>query len=57
MTKLLEQAMEQLSKLPQDQQDQLAGFVLNELREDARWRESTENRLDSAKKLATPHSP
>jgi len=41
MTRLLEQAIEQLKSLPDSQQDQLAKFLISELAEDARWSSST----------------
>jgi hypothetical protein len=37
----MEQAIEQLKAIPETQQDQLAEFLLNELKEDDRWTRST----------------
>ena len=39
MTKLMEQAIARLRALPPDQQDSFAGFVLQELDNEARWDE------------------
>jgi hypothetical protein len=41
MTRLMQQAIEQLRAVPVTQQDQLARFLLNELEEDKRWLAST----------------
>jgi hypothetical protein len=41
MTRLLEQAIERLRAMPENQQDQLARFLLRELEEDQRWSRST----------------
>ena len=40
MTRLMEQAIEQLRAVPESEQDRLAEFLLNELREDDRWSRS-----------------
>ena len=48
MTRLMEQAIEQLRAVPEPEQDRLARFLLNELNEDQRWIRST---ADHAAKL------
>jgi hypothetical protein len=50
MTRLMEQAIERLRKVPETEQDRLAQFLLNELKEDELWSRSTadhETRLKS----------
>ena len=37
MTKLLEQAFEKASKLPKDEQDAMAAFMIGELESEKRW--------------------
>lgn len=37
MTKLLEKALEKVSKLPQDEQDAIASQILAELVDEAQW--------------------
>lgn len=37
MTSLLDKAIEQASRLPADQQDELAQIILDELASEARW--------------------
>ena len=49
MTRLMEQAIEQLRAIPDEQQDQLAQFVLNELKEDERWSGSTSDHEEKLK--------
>ena len=39
MTKLLQQAFERASELPQEQQDKFARFLLAELQSDRQWSE------------------
>jgi hypothetical protein len=49
MTQLMEQAIRQLQALPASEQDRLAQFLIDELKEDERWAASTEahaNKLD-----------
>jgi len=41
MTRLMEQAIEKLKSVPEAEQDQFAKFLLNELKEDERWANST----------------
>ena len=52
MTKLLERAMEQVSKLPADDQDAVAAIVLEELASEQRWSESFAKSQDALAKLA-----
>jgi len=49
MTKLMEQAIERVQALPANQQDQLARFLLGELKEDERWSASTAAHSDKLK--------
>jgi hypothetical protein len=41
MTRLMKQAIERLGNVPETEQDRLAEFLLNELKEDERWSRST----------------
>jgi hypothetical protein len=50
MTRLMKQAIERLRNVPEAEQDRLAQFLLNELKEDERWSRST---ADNEAKLAT----
>jgi hypothetical protein len=52
MTKLLERAMEQVSKLPPSDQDAVATIVLEELASEQRWSESFAKSQDALAKLA-----
>jgi hypothetical protein len=49
MTRLLEQAIERLRKMPETRQDQLARLLLSELEEEERWARST---VEHEKKLS-----
>ena len=40
MTKLLEKALEAVSKLPEDEQDSLATLIMEELASEERWQEA-----------------
>ncbi len=40
MTKLLKQAFERIAALPDDEQDAIASMVLEEIEDEAQWRES-----------------
>jgi len=46
MTKLLEQALSQLEKLPASEQDALAAMMIEELASERRWAESFEKSQD-----------
>lgn len=52
MTKLLERAMEQVSKLPASDQDAVAAIVLEELASETRWSESFAKSQDALANLA-----
>jgi hypothetical protein len=51
MTKTLEQAIERLRQMPEDRQDAIARFLLQEIDEDERWMHSTEAHADKLKGL------
>jgi hypothetical protein len=40
MTKMLKEALERLSKLPDDEQDTIAALILAEIEDEKRWQES-----------------
>ena len=52
MTRLLEKAMNQVSRLPKSEQDAVAAIVIEELASEARWAESFANSQDLLAKLA-----
>jgi len=52
MTKLMEKAIEKLRALPEQEQDTVAGFVLNQLEEDRRWDHTSTKHADKLKALA-----
>ncbi len=52
MTKLLQEAFEQAAKLPEEAQDQLAGQLLQELADEARWDEAFATSPDTLERLA-----
>ncbi len=52
MTKLLEKAFAEATKLPKKEQDQLAKFVLAEIAADQRWDEALHRSGDQLSKLA-----
>lgn len=52
MTHLLEQAIAQLSTLPDADQDAMAALILDELADEQRWQESFANSQDQLAKLA-----
>lgn len=51
MTHRMKQAIEQLSAVPEGQQDLVAEFVLFELTEDARWLQSTQEHSAGLQRL------
>ena len=53
MTKLLEKAFKQASKLPDSSQDAIAAIVLEELKDEKKWEISFSNSQESLSKLAT----
>lgn len=52
MTKLLKKAIERVSGLPDDEQDAIAGIILDELEDEARWRVSFASSQDILARLA-----
>ena len=52
MTKLLEKALEKVSKLPQDEQDAIASQILAELEDEAAWAKQFGGTKDKLHRLA-----
>jgi hypothetical protein len=52
MTKLLEQALEEVAKLPASEQDAVAAILLEELASEQRWAASFARSQDKLAKLA-----
>jgi hypothetical protein len=52
MTKLLEKALEQVAKLPAEEQDAVAAIVLDELASEERWTASFAKSQEKLAKLA-----
>jgi hypothetical protein len=52
MTKLLDQAMEEVSRLPETEQDRIARLILEELRAEAGWDERFRRSQDRLSQLA-----
>ena len=52
MTKLLERAFEEAARLPAEEQDSLAEWLLAELRSEARWSELLESSAPQLEQLA-----
>ncbi|MDR4503729.1 MAG: hypothetical protein MRK01_02925 [Candidatus Scalindua sp.] len=52
MTKLLEKAFSQASKLPESSQDAIAAIILEELKDEKKWKTAFANSQDSLSKLA-----
>jgi hypothetical protein len=52
MTRLLEKAFEEASKLPEDAQDALAEVLLNDLASEERWTEASAKSQDKLALLA-----
>ncbi len=52
MTKLLKEVLAKLSKLPPEQQDELAAWLLAEMEDEARWDKSFAESQDALAKLA-----
>lgn len=52
MTRLLEQALTELQKLPESQQDAMAMLILDELADEQLWQEKFGNSQDKLAKLA-----
>lgn len=51
MTKLLKQAFERVSALPDDEQDAIASIVLEEIEDEARWRATFAKSQDALSRL------
>ena len=52
MTKLLSEAIDTLRRLPADEQDRYAGFLLGEIEEDRKWKRTSIQHADKLRKLA-----
>ena len=52
MTQLLEQALAEVNKLPESEQDVIASLILDELDDERRWQESFEGSQDRLASLA-----
>lgn len=52
MSKLLEKAFAEVSKLPQQEQDAVATWILEELASERRWEETLANSADALAQLA-----
>ncbi len=52
MTEALEQAFAEAAKLPQEEQDRLAAWILRELAEEKRWDEAFSASADDLAQLA-----
>jgi hypothetical protein len=52
MTEALEHAFAEAAKLPQEEQDRLAAWILRELAEEQRWDEAFSSSADTLARLA-----
>ncbi len=52
MTQLLEQALSEVKKLPEPEQDAIASLILHELSDERRWQESFARSQDQLARLA-----
>ncbi|MGE5326618.1 MAG: hypothetical protein ACM3NO_06235 [Deltaproteobacteria bacterium] len=52
MTKLLEAALERISKLPNDEQDAIASQILADLEDEAGWSKRFASQKDKIRRLA-----
>ena len=52
MTQLLEQALTEIKKLPESEQDAIASLILEEIADDERWQESFARSQDQLARLA-----
>ena len=52
MTDMLDRAFEQASNLPEDEQNEFAAFLLNELQAERRWSEAFSKSQDALAALA-----
>ena len=52
MTELLEQALTEVKKLPEPEQDAIAALILDELADERRWQESFARSQDQLARIA-----
>ena len=52
MTNVLKKAFERVSALPEEEQDAMAGLILDELEDEARWRDTFARSQDALARLA-----
>ena len=52
MTQLLEQALEELQKLPSSEQDVIASLILEEIQDEQRWEEAFARSQDRLEQIA-----
>ena len=52
MTQLLEQALAEVNKLPESEQDAIAKLIFDELEEERRWQESFARSQDQLTRMA-----
>lgn len=52
MTQLLEQALEELQKLPSTEQDAIASLIMEEIRDEQRWDEAFARSQDRLEQIA-----
>ena len=52
MTNLLKKAFERVSALPEEEQDAMAGLILDELEDEPRWRDTFARSQDALARLA-----
>jgi len=52
MTRLLEEALDEVHKLPEPEQDAIAALILDELADERRWQESFARSQDQLARLA-----
>ncbi len=52
MTQLLKQALSEIEKLPQTEQDAIASLILDELADEQRWQESFSKSQDLLERMA-----
>ena len=53
MTQLLEQALTEIKKLPEPEQDAIAAMILDELADERRWQESFARSQEQLARVAT----
>lgn len=53
MTQLLEQALVEINKLPESEQDAIAKLILDELEDEKRWQETFARSQDQLTRVAT----